>query len=70
MIKISKLCFSDKQSENMKWLEKYARRTIKNMLKENINEHVGYRYWISIDKKRNLIYVYDKKKGKRYVFLG
>ncbi|AFH42956.1 hypothetical protein IOK49_05305 [Fervidicoccus fontis] len=54
----------------MKWLEKYARRTIKNMLKENINEHVGYRYWISIDKKRNLIYVYDKKKGKRYVFLG
>ena len=35
----------------MKWLPAYPRRLVRKMIRENREEHKGYRYKIKIDKK-------------------
>lgn len=50
-------------------LNRYARRKLRTMLKTGKNLHRGYRYEIRVDTEKNLIFVFDKYKNKKYVLL-
>jgi len=51
------------------WIPKYAKRRAKQMLRSGQKIHLGYRYEIRVDDKSNLIYIYDKRTGKKHVLL-
>jgi hypothetical protein len=54
----------------MKYLNRYARRLLKNMLKLNRSSHNGRRWRISIDNNRGIIEVFDERnKRKNILFM-
>ncbi|MEM1545971.1 MAG: hypothetical protein QXP91_05885 [Candidatus Methanomethylicia archaeon] len=53
----------------MKYLNRYARRLLKNMLKLNIERHNGRRWRINIDNNKGIIEVFDEKSKRKNILL-
>jgi|YelNatPaOPRAMG01_1025707.scaffolds.fasta_scaffold34240_3 hypothetical protein len=51
----------------MKYLNRYARRLLKNMLKLNRNSHEGRRWRINIDNNRGIIEVFDERNRRKNI---
>jgi hypothetical protein len=51
----------------MKYLNRYARRLLKNMLKLNRNSHKGRRWRINIDNNRGIIEVFDERNRRKNI---
>ncbi len=51
----------------MKYLNRYARKLLKNMLKLNRNSHNGRRWRINIDSSKGIIEVFDEKSRRKNI---